>query len=75
VRDNGAGFDVQAAGDRLFRPFQRFHPSRLFEGTGVGLAIVQRIVARHGGAVAASSMPGDGACFEFRLPTHEVAIA
>jgi len=72
VVDNGAGFDDSQA-ERLFQPFQRLHRQDDFQGTGIGLTIVQRIVQRHGGRISALGSPGRGASFEFTLNQREAA--
>ncbi|MEO5358100.1 MAG: PAS domain S-box protein [Nitrospirae bacterium YQR-1] len=71
VEDNGAGFDMKYV-DKIFKPFQRLHTKSQYEGTGMGLAICEKIVQRHGGTISVDSVLGEGTVFSIRLPIiHE----
>jgi light-regulated signal transduction histidine kinase (bacteriophytochrome) len=74
VEDNGVGFDMKYA-SRIFHPFQRLHSVKDYPGTGMGLAICQKIVERHGGTISAESAPGRGSAFKVLLPSRSEAEA
>lgn len=71
VADNGIGFNDQYA-EKIFKMFERLHGRAEYDGSGIGLAICRKIVERHGGTIAATSRPGDGATFTVTLPASQV---
>jgi len=73
VEDNGIGFEEKYL-DRIFKPFERLHGSSAYEGTGIGLAICDKIVRRHGGRITAKSKPGQGSTFIFSLPGSQTDL-
>jgi signal transduction histidine kinase len=74
VADNGIGFEEKYM-DRIFRPFQRLHGRNEYEGSGMGLAICRKVVARHGGEITAHSRPGEGSTFTVTLPAASLPAA
>ena len=70
IQDNGIGFDEKYL-DRIFKPFQRLHGRKEYEGSGIGLAICQKVVEQHGGKITAKSEPGKGATFIVTLPMYD----
>jgi signal transduction histidine kinase len=70
ISDNGIGFEEKFS-ERIFQPFQRLHGHSAYEGTGMGLAICQRIVERHGGEITVKSKPGKGTTFAITLPVRQ----
>jgi signal transduction histidine kinase len=72
VSDNGIGFDQKYA-ERIFRPFERLHGRREYDGSGIGLAICQKVAARYGGRITAESQPGQGSTFVLELPAASEA--
>jgi hypothetical protein len=74
VADNGIGFDEKYL-DRIFNPFQRLHSRQAYAGTGIGLAVVKKIVERHGAHISAISSPGKGSVFRIAFPASDKAYA
>jgi signal transduction histidine kinase len=70
VADNGIGMDPEHS-ERIFEPFKRLHGEERYPGTGIGLAVCQRIITQHGGRIWVDSRPGEGSVFSFTLPAIE----